>query len=161
MKRNGFDEFIIIFIFVFVCCFNSVFSFENTSEAKSRQEITDLLKKWPQDFNAKNIQATCGLFAPDLVASYPESQDKNYDEMCRFLETAFQNKDKNFTYEAPQIEQIFIDGDIGVVRLIWQLKIVNKKTLKTEWIKEKGLDVFKRQKDGSWKIAISYAFPLN
>lgn len=133
--------------------------FEDTVDAKSRQEILNLLQKWPQDFNAKNIEATCGLFAPDLIASYPETADKNYQEMCRFLKAALTDSNKIFTYEAPNIEQIIIRGDIAVVRLIWQLKISYKNQLNTELIKEKGLDVFKRQKDGSWKIAISYAFP--
>lgn len=121
------------------------------------EKILNALKKWPEDFNAKNAQAVCGLFAPDLVASYPGTQDKNYDEMCRHLTKALASKDKTYHYDTPQIEQILIEGDIAVVRLMWTLKTSTKTHAET--IREKGLDVFKRQRDGSWKIAISYAFP--
>lgn len=122
-----------------------------SSAFASEQEITRLLEKWPQDFNAKNLEAACNLFAPDLIASYPGTPDRNYEGMCHTLKNAFY---KNLTYEAPNIEQIIIQGDIAVVRLIWTLKTNEGSE------QEKGLDVFKRQKDGTWKIAISYAYPL-
>lgn len=117
----------------------------------SEQEINHLLQKWPQDFNAKNLEATCNLFSPDLIASYPGTPDRNYEAMCQTLKNAFE---KTLTYEAPIIEQIIIEGDLAVVRLIWTLKA------NEESVQEKGLDVFKRQKDGSWKIIISYAYPI-
>lgn len=147
-------------LIIFIVSFSNVISVEDAVDAKSRQEIINLLQKWPQDFNAKNIEATCGLFAPDLIASYPGTADKNYQEMCRTLNAAMTDSNKIFSYETPNIEQIIVQGDLGVVRLIWNLKISHKNQLNTELIKEKGLDIFKRQKDGSWKIAISYAYPI-
>lgn len=147
------------YLIVFFFCSSSVFASEDVAEAKTKQEIVNLLKKWSQDFNAKNIQSTCGLFAPDLVASYPGIADKNYEEMCQFLTAALTNKNKNFFYEMPAIQEILIHGDIVVVRLIWTLKITEKNRSNIEVIKEKGLDVFKRQKNGNWRIAISYAYP--
>jgi len=135
----------------------SLFSLE--SDAETKAEIINRLQKWPQDFNEKNIQAVCTLFAPDLIASYPESPDRNYEEMCQHLTKALNDSDKLFRYEAPKIEQILINGDLAVVRLIWTLNISDKNQQLMETIREKGLDVFKRQQDGSWKIIISYAFP--
>lgn len=138
-----------------------VFSFENDAASKARKEIVDRLQKWPEDFNAKNIKEVCGLFASDLIASYPGTADRNYEEMCRNLTATLTNSDKIFRYEAPKIEQIIIEGNMAVVRLIWTLRTATKNGSETELIKEKGLDVFKRQADGTWKIAISYAYPLN
>ena len=101
-----------------------------------------------------------GYLLPILVASYPGTKDRNYREMCRSLDASLTGADKIFRYETPEIEQILIDGDLAVVRLVWTLKISFKNRTDTETIKEKGLDIFKRQPDGSWKIAISYAYPL-
>lgn len=142
---------------IFVVYSGMIFSLENEAEAKSREEIIQLLQKWPKDFNAKNIGAVCELFAPNLVASYPGTLDRNYEEMCRHLTAVLTQTDKIFHYDPPLIEQVIIEGNLAVIRLIWTLKISSKNG--TETIKEKGLDVFMRQNDGKWKIAISYAFP--
>lgn len=122
-------------------------------------EITERLKKWPHDFNAKNIQAVCGLFAPDLIATYPGSPNRNHQEMCRQLTAVFNDPDKIMLYDEPKIEQILVEGDLAIVRLVWTLYISFKHKPDTEKITEIGLDVFRRQSDGSWKIAISYAYP--
>ena len=140
---------------------NIVFSLENDTTSKSRLEIVNRLQKWPEDFNAKNIKEVCGLFASDLIASYPGTADRNYEEMCRNLTATLTNPDKIFRYEAPKIEQIIIEGNMAVVRLIWTLRTSTQNGSETELIKEKGLDVFKRQADGTWRIAISYAYPLS
>lgn len=149
-----------LFIFTaFMLCFRGIFSLENDGESKTRLEINHLLQRWPLDFNAKNIQGVCGLFAHDLIASYPGTLDKNYTEMCRQLTASLTDLERIFHYEAPQIEQILIQGNLAVVRLVWILRISYKNRSDVDLIKEKGLDVFKRQADGSWKIAISYAYP--
>ena len=146
------NKFLLVF-FMLLACSGRVLAVENSEEAK----ITSLLQKWPQDFNAKDIRATCGLFAPDLVATYPGAPDRNYEEMCRHITEALTSTNRTFLYEAPLIEQIMIEGDLAVVRLIWTLKITTPNR-NPEMIKERGLDVFRRQKDGSWKIAISFAY---
>lgn len=129
-------------------------------DTESKTAIIHALQKWSEDFNAKNIEATCGLFAPDLIVSYPGTADRNYAEMCRHLTAILTDIDKRFHYEAPRIEQILIEGDLAVVRLTWILTISSHNPpKKIETLKEKGLDIFKRQRDGHWKISISYAYP--
>lgn len=130
------------------------------ADSNARNAIIERLNKWPQDFNSKNLRGVCDLFAPDLVASYPGTKDRNYEEMCRQFNSVLTDPEKILQYDAPNIEQIIIKDDLAVVRLIWTLKSSFKNKPETEMIKEKGLDVFKRQKDGSWKIVISYAYPL-
>lgn len=143
-------------LFLFVVYSSTAFSVE--SDVK--QEIVHLLHKWPQDFNEKNIRGVCGLFANDLVASYSGSKDRNYEEMCRNFLNVLTDSEKIYHYEAPKIEQILVGDNIVAVRLVWTLKVTNKNKSDVDVIKEKGLDIFKRQSDGSWKIAISYAYPI-
>lgn len=127
--------------------------------AAPREEIVALLQKWPQDFNAKKKEAVCALFATDLVASYPNTPDRNYQEMCQTLSAAIDNPDLDFSYEAPEIEQILVADTLAAVRLIWTLKIVDRQDQTCTTVREKGLDIFRREKGGNWKIAISYAYP--
>lgn len=143
-------------------CFqsNALFSSDSDSISKSRAEIEQQLQKWSQDFNAGRISEVCGLFAPDLIASYPGVPDRNYDAMCQHLTAALTGSEKINRYELPEIEQVIINGDFAAVRLIWTLRIFDKNKSEIGLVKEKGLDVLRRQNDGKWKIVISYAYPL-
>ncbi|HEV8714641.1 MAG TPA: DUF4440 domain-containing protein [Candidatus Binatia bacterium] len=128
-------------------------------EASAPIEIRTALEKWPRDFNAKDAPWVCGLFALDLVASYPGQPDKNYEAMCQQLTAAVENLAKTFRYDAPQIEEILVSGDLAVVRLVWTLTITDPNMPGGLIVKERGIDVFKRQKEGTWKISISHAYP--
>jgi ketosteroid isomerase-like protein len=139
---------IILAFFIFSC---SLYAVQNDA---NKEEIVRVLEQWPKDFNSKNIEAVCGLFAEDLVASYPATPDRNYDQMCAKLTAAINDSQKSYHYEAPEIEQIILAEDLAAVRLIWTLKTGSQIT------REKGLDLFRLQKDGSWKIVVSYAYPL-
>jgi ketosteroid isomerase-like protein len=170
MKTRRKNEFFISFYQSFFKLFISielllfpwdVSALENNVELNTHKEIIHRLQKWPQDFDAKNIQEVCGLFAPDLIATYPGSFDKNYEEMCTHFTKIFTNSDQTLHYEPPEIEQVIIEGNLAVVRLIWTLKVSQKNQSGIEMIRERGLDVFRRQPDGSWKIAISYAYPID
>lgn len=127
------------------------------TEATAQEKIRRTLEQWPKDFTAKNKKATCALFAADLVASYPGQPDKNYEAMCKHLSAALDDPDKTFHYEAPLIQEILVSGDLAVVRLIWTLKVTTRKSEIV--VKERGIDVLKRQEDGSWKVSISHAYP--
>ncbi len=67
---------------------------------------------------------------------------------------------RTFLYDAPQIEEILVSGDLAVVRLIWTLRVTDKNAPGELTVKERGIDVFKRQEDGTWRIHISHAYPL-
>jgi uncharacterized protein (TIGR02246 family) len=130
---------------------------DTAADETAKQEIRRVLEKWPNDFNAKDKDGTCALFAADLVASYPGQPDKNYEAMCKHLSAALQHPDKTFHYDAPQIQEILVSGDLAVVRLIWTLRVTDRKGEAV--VKEQGIDVLKRQQDGSWKVSISHAYP--
>jgi ketosteroid isomerase-like protein len=129
----------------------------NQTDPAARNSIIQNLNKWSDDFNAKNLDAICSLFAPDLVATFPGAKDRDFKGMCDSLKAAVEGN-VGYHYEKPEIEQVIVQGNLAVVRLIWTLKITSD-TSEERTVKERGLDVFKRQPNGSWKIAISYAHP--
>lgn len=146
-------KFLAVFLFIFLRIYSE--EIENP-----QLQIQAVLEQWPKDFNAKNVDPVCSLFAPDLIASYPGTKDVDYEQMCGRLRAAMNEKNRQFHYDLPEIEQILVMGDWAVVRLIWTLTIDVKKPIERQVIREKGLDVFKKQSDGSWKIAISFAYTL-
>lgn len=127
--------------------------------ANDKEEITRLLNQWPDDFNAQRLEPVCSLFSSDAIASYPKSVDRDYSAICGTFKNLFANSDLKFTYDKPEIKEILVNGDLAIVRLVWTLK-VSKHDLLIEKVVENGLDVFKKQPDGTWKIAISYAYPI-
>jgi len=56
---------------------------------------------------------------------------------------------------------MLVSGDLAVVRLVWTLSITDRNVPAGLTIKEKGIDVFTRQKDGAWKLSISHAYPYS
>jgi ketosteroid isomerase-like protein len=74
------------------------------------------------------------------------------------MQTLFDDPAKQFSYDAPDIEEVLVEGDLATVRLMWKLTIRDTSGKVLDTIDENGLDVFRRQPDGSWKIHISHAF---
>lgn len=132
----------------------------NQNSSTDEAAIRSALEEWPQAFNAKNAPRVCDLFAHDTVLSYPGTQDRNYETMCQQFTALLKRTDRTIRYDPPAIEHIEVSGDMGVVRLVWTARISVPDTSTEVVEREKGIDVFKKQADGQWKIRISFAYPL-
>ncbi len=130
----------------------------SSDPAADRAAIEAALLQWPEDFDAKNLDAVCGLFADDVVLVYPDSPDRGHQQFCDQMREVFHDPAKKFTYAAPDIQEVLVDGDLATVRLIWTLTVRDASGRVLETVKENGVDVFRRQADGSWKIHVSHAF---
>jgi uncharacterized protein (TIGR02246 family) len=126
---------------------------------QAERTIRAALAKWTSDFNARDASHICDLFAPDLVYNYRGFPERDYPTLCGLLHRSLADPTRTFSY-ALDIQEIIVSGDMAVVRLVWTLKVTSAGA-KTEESREPGLDVFRRQSDGSWKIAryIAYAAP--
>jgi uncharacterized protein (TIGR02246 family) len=125
---------------------------------RDRAAIEAALRQWPSDFNAENLDGVCGLFADDVVLIYPGSPDRGRREFCDQMGRLFDDPTRTFTYDQPDVREVLVDGDLATVRLIWPLTVWDTSGKVLETIDENGVDVFRRQADGSWKIHVSHAF---
>jgi steroid delta-isomerase len=57
---------------------------------------------------------------------------------------------------APEIKAILVSGDLAVVRLVWSVMVQRGPTPAVST--ESGLDVFRREPDGQWRIVRFLAF---
>ncbi len=119
--------------------------------------ITSALTGWTETFNARRHADVCALFAPDLVATYRGQPDRNFEELCTLLQSSLQNPTRSYHY-ALELQEILPSGDLAAVRLVWTLTVRGANGEVLETVREPGLDIFKRQPDGSWKIARFVAF---
>jgi uncharacterized protein (TIGR02246 family) len=120
------------------------------SDRSAQAEIRAALTQWMADFNAGKADRVCGLFTSDLIAQYRGQPERNYDALCDLLRRSLSDRTKKFSY-ALDIKEIVVAGDLAIVRLNWTLTIQGKEA-PAETIDEPGMDIFRRQADGSWKI---------
>jgi steroid delta-isomerase len=128
------------------------------SQDQAEGEIRAALMKWTTDFNARNVGEICNLFAPDLLYDFRGFPERGYDDICKLLHTSLSDAAKRFSYLPPTIKEIIVSGDLAVVRLTWTLKVRSEGTPGDVTSQDTGLDVFRRQPDGRWKIIRYIAF---
>jgi steroid delta-isomerase len=145
---------------VAVCSVLSVGAAAQTPAAAAETAIRNALAQWTADFNAREAARICDLFAPDLVYDYRGFPERGHADLCALLRRSLADRTKQFTY-ALDIREIIVSGDLAVVRLVWTLTTTLPGAAKPVESKEPGLDVFRRQPDGSWKIVryIAYEAP--
>jgi ketosteroid isomerase-like protein len=122
------------------------------SDDPAQVAIRAALTQWMADFNAGHADKVCGLFAPDLIAQYRGQPERNYDELCALLKRSLSDRSKTYSYSLA-IKEILVAGDLAVVRLTWTLKVRSKDPPAETTADEPGMDIFRRQGDGSWKIS--------
>jgi uncharacterized protein (TIGR02246 family) len=122
------------------------------SDSPAQAAIRGALTQWMKAFNAGDAAKVCGLFAPDLIAQVRGQPERSYADLCDLLKRSLSDPTKTYTY-ALALKEILVAGDVAVVRLTWTLKVRQKDTGKEITSDEFGIDIFRRQADGSWKIA--------
>ena len=127
------------------------------ANTEAEQAIRDALAKWTADFNAGDATRICDLFAPDLRYDFRGFPERDYNAICSLLHRALGDQSKKITYSF-DIKEIIVSGDMAIVRLVWTSKVSQKGSPQVTETKEPGLDVFRRQPDGKWRIARYMAY---
>ena len=122
-----------------------------------REGIRDALTRWTADFNARDANRICDLFAPDLRYDFRGLPERDYNAICSLLQRALADRSKTITYSF-DIKEIIVSGDMAIVRLVWTSKVSREGSAQVTETKEPGLDVFRRQPDGQWRIARYMAY---
>ncbi|MBV8747915.1 MAG: DUF4440 domain-containing protein [Xanthobacteraceae bacterium] len=121
------------------------------TDARALEAIRAVLMQWTADFNARKDAAICDLFAPDLRYEYRGQPERGYRDICDLLRRSLSDPTKHYNY-SPEIKEILVSGDIAFVRLVWTLSVSSEGKIDAIVSKETGLDVFRRESDGGWKI---------
>jgi ketosteroid isomerase-like protein len=109
------------------------------------------LEQWTADFNAGNAGEICGLFAFDLRYDYRGQPERGYPDICNLLHRSLNDRSKQYAY-ALEIKEILVAGDFAIVRLVWTLGVRSNEAPGFVQSIESGMDIFRKQPDGSWKI---------
>ena len=129
------------------------------SDAAADTAIRTALTQWAADFNARRADKVCELFAPDLVAQFRGQPENDYRGLCDQLRRSLSDPAKTYSY-ALTIKEILVFGEVAIVRLVWTLTVERKEPPGKAITDEPGLDIFRRQPDGKWKIIRFTAYDL-
>jgi uncharacterized protein (TIGR02246 family) len=115
--------------------------------ASDGDDIRNRLSQWTDAFNAGEKDAICDLFSKQAISDFRGQPERNYDEICALLHDSLDDPARDFHYDL-DIHEIIVEGDLAVVRLTWTLFIspLNVTTV------EQGMDVFRHEADGKWRI---------
>lgn len=128
------------------------------TDAAAETAIRRALASWTRDFNARDASRICDLFANNLRYDYRGFPERDYDTLCGLLHRSLADRTRQYTYSL-DIKEVIVSEDIAIVRLTWTLTVTTPGSSVES--KEPGLDVFRRQPDGTWKIIryIAYEAP--
>jgi ketosteroid isomerase-like protein len=126
-------------------------------DTPAQATIRATLTQWMVDFNAGRADKVCDLFARDVVAQYRGQPERRYDALCDLLKRSLGDRSKSYRY-ALAIKEILVEGDLAVVRLTWTLAVRGKDAASETTAEEPGIDIFRRQSDGTWKISRYLAY---
>lgn len=133
-----------------------MFSAPAFAAASSDEEaIRDRLTTWTKAFNERRADEVCDLFADDVLATYRGGPEAGKAEICKRLQNAVALTDRKLAY-ASKIHEILVSGDLAVVRLTWTL--TTEQGGKAIVTTDEGMDVFRRDPDGVWRIHRYLAF---
>jgi len=135
------------------CCW----AFTAMADTAAEKAIRDALTRWTADFNARDANRICDLFAPDLRYDFRGLPERDYNAICSLLQRALADRSKKITYSF-DIKEIIVSGDMAIVRLVWTSKVSREGSAQVTETKEPGLDVFRRQPDGQWRITRYMAY---
>jgi uncharacterized protein (TIGR02246 family) len=124
--------------------------------AASRAEIEAALTQWTADFNAGHADKVCDLFSRELRVDFRGLPERGYDAQCDLLRRALTDSTRAFS-NAFAIKEILVWGDTAVVRLTWTSTIQPKDGRAITAV-EPGLDVFRKENDGHWRIVRYMAY---
>jgi steroid delta-isomerase len=113
-------------------------------------EIRQALAQWTDDFNAGRTDRVCDLFAADVGADVRGAAERDHAAICDLLTSSLKDDSMHYSY-ALDIKEVLVFDDVAGVRLVWTLTIKLGNGTSVESV-ERGMDIFQKQNDRSWKI---------
>jgi uncharacterized protein (TIGR02246 family) len=121
------------------------------AQEKDVEAVRAAIVAMGEAFNAKNPEALMALHTKDVILTDPGIPDQNYAALAKSYGELAKLKPGITVTTSPTIEEILASGDLAVVRVIWTTVETKNSRKSTRFMK--GLQIWRRESDGSWKFA--------
>lgn len=109
--------------------------------------------------NARDPDAVMSFFAKDALLSYPGHPDSGFDALREIFRKNYSNPDLQGRYSA-DIQEVQVSGGLAFVRVVWTADLKQKSTGRQVRTRDKDLEIWRCQPDGSWKLYRGLSFPI-
>jgi uncharacterized protein (TIGR02246 family) len=110
-----------------------------------------LRQEWARDLHEKRLEASTALYSPDAVFIQPDgARVKGSAAIRRLYEKVTSTFDSNLNFSS---ERVKISGDLAYDSGTYTETLVTRATHKSMLSKGSYLTIYRRGKDGNWKIA--------
>lgn len=129
----------------------------SAGDRASEAAIRARLAAWTEAFNRGDAATTCELFADDLKSDVQGAPAGNKAAVCARLAKVLAKSAGKLAYLC-QIHEILVSGDLAMVRLTL---VLTERPDGNALARDEGMDIFRRDADGVWRIARFIAFSVD
>ncbi len=115
------------------------------------------LAAWAEAFNRGDAAATCELFSDDLRADVQGAPAGDKAAVCARIAKVLAKSAGKLAYTCV-VHEILVSGGLAMVRLTW---VLTARPDGKEISRDEGMDIFRRDADGVWRIARYMAFTVD
>jgi ketosteroid isomerase-like protein len=115
--------------------------------------------EWTAAYAAHDLAKTMEIFHHDVIFSFQGAPDQNYSDLEQGYKEEFAKPDNKRAW-VPQFEEFECSGNLGFVRSTWVLEQNDASGTVKELEKNRGVDLFRRDANGRWKIFRSLNYPF-
>ena len=103
-------------------------------------------------FRDRDARAVAALIAEDALLSHAGSRDRDHPALAEVF-TKMLAPRPNFSETIdPELEEVQVSGDTAFLRITWRTKWSLKDSGKEGSSVERDLEIWRRQRGGSWKL---------
>lgn len=109
--------------------------------------------------SARDPDTVMSFFDKDALLSYPGHPDSGFGALRELFRKSYSHPDIQGRYSA-EIEEVQVSGDLAFVRAVWTADLEQKSTGRKVRTRDKDLEIWRCQPDGSWKLYRGLSFPV-
>lgn len=103
-------------------------------------------------FRERDARAVAALIAGDALLSHAGSQDRDYRGLVEVFTKMLAPRPELSETIDPELEEVQVSGDTAFLRITWRTKWSLKDSGREGSSVERDIEIWRRQRDGSWKL---------
>lgn len=127
------------------------------ADADARSQMLSVFQNWTAAYDKGDLEGTMRIFAPDVLFAFQGGKDQTYDDLKQGYVQDFATRTPGTTW-VPHIEEVYVDGSVGFVRSIWELKVKSGTAETQTKARNRSVDILSKS-SGSWRIIRSLNYP--